>query len=110
MVSRLAAAVRGRLILSFSGVTPMAFSKNQLRNSGRPIRLSSVKFIRFLTYATNDVEAVVIAGGYFNEARADLSVGSVIHAEVDCGGTQVSVRMRVTAVPSTGNVTVAKIT
>ncbi len=31
----------------------MAYLKSQLRNDGRPIRLSSTKFIRFLTYATN---------------------------------------------------------
>lgn len=88
----------------------MAYLKSQLRNDGRPIRLSSTKFIRFLTYATNDLKAVVIAPGYFNEARADLTVGSVIRAEVDCGGTQTHVRMRVTAVPSSGNVTVADTT
>lgn len=88
----------------------MAFIKSQLRNGGRPIRLSSTKFIRFLTYATNDTAAEVVAAGYFNDARADMSVGTIIDAEVDCDGTQASVRMRVTAVPSSGNVTVANIT
>lgn len=88
----------------------MALIKSQLRNSGRPIRLSNTKFIRWLTYATNDTKAEVIAAGYFNDVRADLSVGSIIEAEVDCDGTQDSVKMRVATVPSSGNVTVTDIT
>ena len=85
----------------------MAFIKSALKNSGRPVRLSNTKFIRWLNYATNDIKATVIAAGYFNDARADLSVGSIIDAEVNCGATQESIRLRVTAVPAAGNITVA---
>lgn len=88
----------------------MAFITSQLRNSGRPIRLSPTKYIRFLTYATNDTKAEVLTAGYFNNARADLSVGSKIEAEVDCDGTQETVIMRVATVPPTGNVTVTDVT
>lgn len=87
----------------------MAFIKSQLRNAGRPIRLSNTKFIRHLTYDTNDTKAEVIAAGYFNNARADLSVGSIIEIEADCDGTQTSVRVRVATVPTSGNVTVTDI-
>jgi hypothetical protein len=67
----------------------MAYIKSQLRNGGRPIRLSPTKFIRFLVYATNDTAAEVVAAGYFNEARADLSVGSIIDAlKRQCHGCQ----------------------
>jgi len=86
------------------------FIKSQLRNAGRPIRLSNTKFIRFLVYASNDTKAEIIAAGYFNNAKPDLSVGSIIDVEADCDGTQESVRLRVTAVPTSGNVTVADVT
>lgn len=88
----------------------MAYIKSQLRNDGRPIRLGPNKFIRFLTYASNDTKAEIIAAGYFNDARPDLTVGSVMTIEADCDGTQTYARVRVTAVPTTGNVTVADVT
>lgn len=88
----------------------MAFIRKQLRNGGRPIPLSNTKVIRFLTYATNDAKAEVIAPGYFNNGRADLSVGSIIDAEVDCDGVQASVKMRVATMPDGGNITVTDIT
>lgn len=88
----------------------MAFQKSQLTNSGRPIRLSNTRWIRFLNYAHDDVKAVVIAAGYFNEAKKDLSVGSVIDAVVNVAAAPAYVKLRVTAVPDTGDVTVADIT
>ena len=88
----------------------MAFSKYHLTNSGRPNRLTAARTIRWLTYATDDAKAVVIAAGYFNDARPDLSVGSIIDCVVNAAAGAAYVKLRVTAVPATGNVTVADIT
>lgn len=85
----------------------MVFNSSQLRNSGRPIRVSSDKVIRYLTYATNDAKADVLAPGYFNNARVDLSIGTIIEAEVACSSAQERVRMRVATMPVGGNITTA---
>ncbi|PZU23920.1 MAG: hypothetical protein DI589_06595 [Shinella sp.] len=87
----------------------MSFVKSQLTNRARPVRISNTVYIRDLFYATNDTKAEVTAAGYFNNAKADLSVGSLITALVDADGTPARVEMRVTAVPDSGNVTVADI-
>lgn len=88
----------------------MSFEKSRLTNSGRPIKLTPTRYVRFLTYATDDTKAEVIAAGYFNNARADMSVGSIIDAVVAAATSPVFVKMRVTAVPDSGNITVADIT
>lgn len=88
----------------------MAFIKSQLTNSGRPIRLSSTRYVRWLTYATDDAKAVVATAGYFNDARADMSVGSIIDCVVNVAASPAFVKLRVTAVPATGDITVADIT
>lgn len=88
----------------------MAFSKYQLTNSGRPIRLSPTRYVRWLNYASDDAKAVVIAAGYFNAAKADLSVGSIIDCVVNVAASPAFVKLRVTAVPASGDVTVADIT
>jgi hypothetical protein len=54
-----------------------------------------------------DNAATVVAAGYFNGAREYLQVGDLILAEV---GNNAALRyLRVTAVPATGDVTVANI-
>lgn len=58
-------------------------------------------------YATADALAVVTTAGYFNNSRAALTVHSTIRAVVDYSGTANYVSLRVTAVPASGNVTVA---
>ena len=58
-------------------------------------------------YATADAAAAVETAGYFNNARKLLAVGSVIQASMVYGGTSVLKNYVVTAVPATGNVTIA---
>ena len=58
-------------------------------------------------YGTPDLAAVVETAGYFNGARAKLTVGDVITASMGIGSTQKLKILVVTAVPATGNVTVA---
>lgn len=88
----------------------MALNKRAVTNSGRPIRISEGKFIRFLNYATNDTKAEILAAGYFNGVRADLSVASVCDCVVDVDGTPAFVKIMFATVPDTGNVTVTDIT
>lgn len=63
----------------------------------------------YYTYATTDALATVIADGYFNDARAKLKAGDVIHAL--CNHAAASAPdyavIRVVSAPTSGNVTVA---
>lgn len=58
-------------------------------------------------YATDDAAATVETAGYFNNARAQLAVGDVIEASMANTGTPVTKTYVATAVPASGNVTVA---
>lgn len=58
-------------------------------------------------YATDDAAATVETAGYFNGARALLSVGDKIDAVMVASTAPVRKNYAVTAVPTTGNVTVA---
>jgi hypothetical protein len=60
-----------------------------------------------LFYTTDDAAATVEAAGYFNGARAFLRKGDVIIASMVNSGTPVMKQYVATAVPATGNVTVA---
>lgn len=57
-----------------------------------------------MRYATNDAAATVETAGYWNGARALLTVGSQITATMAAGGTPVLKTYVVTVVPATGNV------
>ena len=65
------------------------------------------KTVDFFSYATADAVATVTTAGYFNGARAKLKVNSVIDALCVADGTADRVSLIVTAVPASGNVTVA---
>jgi hypothetical protein len=60
-------------------------------------------------YATADAVATVIAAGYFNGMRDDgkINVNDVVNCQCVMGGVADFVRVIVTAVPASGNVTVA---
>ncbi len=58
-------------------------------------------------YGTADAPATVETAGYFNGARAKLTVGDIIIASMGIGGTLKLKIYQVTAVPATGNVTIA---
>lgn len=81
------------------------FDKTQLRRE-QSVKIAGVGQIQFFQYATEATEAEVIAAGWFNPAREQLTVGSVIEAIVDCTAAKTYLRLRVTAVPASGNVTV----
>ncbi|MER2536046.1 MAG: hypothetical protein ABTQ31_12870 [Rhizobiaceae bacterium] len=65
------------------------------------------KTINFYGYATADDAATVLTAGYFNEARAKLKVNDSIDAMCVADGTGDRLGLKVTAVPASGNVTVA---
>jgi len=60
-----------------------------------------------LLYATDDPAATVEAAGYFNGARAFLRKGDIILATMVNSGTAVTKQYVASAVPATGNVTIA---
>lgn len=61
----------------------------------------------FYSYATDDAKATVLAGGYFNDARSTLKVNDIIDTVSVHSGAGAFARIIVTAVPGSGNVTVA---
>lgn len=63
--------------------------------------------VSYFIYATDDPAATVETAGYFNNARAILSKGDIISASMVNSGTPVRKGYIVTAVPTSGNVTVA---
>lgn len=65
------------------------------------------KKVTYYGYATADANATVIANGYFNDARSKLKVNDLIICMSVADGTGVPNVLRVSAVPATGNVTVA---
>jgi hypothetical protein len=58
-------------------------------------------------YASADADATIIAAGYFNNARARLHKGDIIITASSIGGTPNTKTYVVTAVPASGNITVA---
>lgn len=58
-------------------------------------------------YATKDALATVATAGYFNDARSILKVDDRIIVEAAIAGSSETEVYRFTAVPATGNVTVA---
>lgn len=65
------------------------------------------KSVNFYTYATEDANATVLTAGYFNGARDKLKVNDVITCMSVAAGVGVLNMLKVTAAPSTGDVTVA---
>ena len=85
----------------------MAFYHKALTRVATSIRADGAQNSQVL-YSDSDATATVVAAGYFNEAREKLRVGDIIVATVGIGGTPATLVLRVTAVPGTGNVTVAQ--
>ena len=82
---------------------------HQVRDLRRRTTISPAgqRQIMFFDYATVATLAETTADGFFNSSRDNLTVGSIIDAVVDINGTTARVVLRVTAAPSTGNVTTA---
>lgn len=92
----------------------MALSLQSLKRHGTQPAVGStagtpnLNQISSFVYATDDAAAVVEAAGYFNAARGLMTVGSIIQAVMAIGGgTPVHKNYVVTAVPNSGNVTIA---
>ena len=58
------------------------FNKLQLRRE-QSIQIAAVGQIQFFQYATEATESEVLTAGWFNNARDQLTVGSIIEAIVD---------------------------
>lgn len=85
----------------------MAHSKKALSRYATS-DLGGTNQTNFYVYSTNSTKAEVLAAGYFNASRTTLKAADVISAVVDKDGTPDLVQLLVTAVPSTGNITVAE--
>ncbi len=85
----------------------MAFKAQSLVLDTSVPHTSDVAPVSFLKYATPDAVATVIAAGYFNNARAKLAVNDQIDAVCVATGVADRISMSVTAVPASGNITVA---
>lgn len=91
----------------------MTYCTQSLRRHGTQPAVGSVAGTSNLNqtssfaYATDDAAAVVEAAGYFNAARGLLTPGSIIQASMAVGSAPVAKNYVVTAVPNTGNVTIA---
>ena len=84
----------------------MAYSATSL------VRIASIavamgRSISVHGFGTPDAAATVETSGYFNAARGRLAKGDIIMAAMVIDGTPVLKNYVVTAVPASGNVTIA---
>lgn len=93
----------------------MSFSAKSLARNGVQVPVGSAAgaagatVLSIFAYATDDAAATVETAGYFNNARALLTVGDIILAVMAVGGgTPVLKAYTATAVPASGNVTIAR--
>lgn len=84
----------------------MAHSKRALNRIGSSMSAAGVAVSLFLL-ASDDDAATVLTAGYLNDNRAELAVNDVIIIMAVAGGTGDMLIVKVTAVPATGNVTIA---
>lgn len=85
----------------------MSYNKYRLTSAGKSVQIATNRFSGLQFYATEDTVAEVTTAGYFNDGRKSLYVNTLILADCDIDGTPAVALLRVTAVPDTGNVTVA---
>jgi len=78
-----------------------------VRNLRRRTTISLSPQVMFFDYATNHTKAEVLAAGFFNESRGNLTPRSIIDAIIDADGAPEFVRIRIVTVPDTGDITVA---
>lgn len=60
-------------------------------------------------YRSTDPLATVLTAGYFNNSRSQLNAGDQILVTADTGANLTGDHLLVTAVPATGNITVASL-
>jgi hypothetical protein len=92
----------------------MAFSAKALVRQGTAAPVGTAagatrtEQVSHFIYATEDAAATVEVAGYFNNGRAIINKGDVIHASMVFATTPVTKQYVVTAAPkTTGNVTIA---
>lgn len=85
----------------------MAYAEKALvRVAQTPV--AAVRVLTLWLYATADAVATVETAGYFNSARARLTKGDQIDASMVIDGSVVAKKYCVTAVPASGDVTIAE--
>ncbi|WP_371347023.1 hypothetical protein [Ancylobacter sp. IITR112] len=77
--------------------------------TGAAIKAANARTCRFWHYATNDDWATVGATGYWNNARAHIGVGDIVHISGDLDGTPFYRSLMFATVPASGNVTVTQL-
>jgi hypothetical protein len=85
----------------------MAFNKRSLCLFNSTPYGTASKTVNWYGYATADAAATVVAAGYFNDARDKLKVNDVIMVMAVADGTGDWLLLKATAVPASGDVTVA---
>jgi hypothetical protein len=98
-----------RRFSSYFGDFKMALNKRSVVQAHSIPWGSDLSPLNVYEYATADAVATVIAAGYFNVLRDDgrIRVNDIVNANCVMGGAADFVRLIFTAVPATGNVTVA---
>ncbi len=84
----------------------MAFEKRALARCATSQHAAGASASMYF-HSTADAVAVVLAAGYFNDARDTLSVGDIIFCVADNGGTSDILMLLVKTVPASGDVTVS---
>lgn len=87
----------------------MAHNPRQLRRT-ETIVVPGYPQCMFFKYATTHTKAEVLAAGFFNSSRDQVTPGSIIDAVCDWDSTKEYVRIKVATVPASGNVTVTDVT
>lgn len=84
----------------------MAHNPRGLNRIGSSTSAAGVTVSIFLL-ATDDAAATVLAAGALNDNRSELKVNDIIIIMAVAGGTGDMLIVKVTAVPASGNVTIA---
>lgn len=85
----------------------MAFNKRNLALFASVPTGVANKTVNFYKYASTDALATILAAGYFNDVRDKLKVNDVVDVVASADSTGDLVSVKVTAAPTSGDVTVA---
>jgi len=83
------------------------YAKSLTRFSSAVLSAASVAATSLFFLPTSDALATVLADGYLNDSRAQLNAGDIVFVASAEGGTVDWAVLKVTASPSSGNVTTA---
>ncbi|MBO6816514.1 MAG: hypothetical protein JJ891_16790 [Rhizobiaceae bacterium] len=83
----------------------MALNKRSLVRIGTSPLAGTNTQVSLFFLATSDAVATVIADGFFNDARDQLTPGDVVIVSAVIGGTADVLLVRIDTVPASGDVT-----